>query len=286
MMRLEKVGLVKSVATNDFNREVPAITREAKELLDAVRVAALTGRIPRESVIVYLCRRNRSGLIKKGTHLRKTIKENPNLFSMKPGVSPNGGRCNLVFMKPEGNRISDMLETRNEIVHPVSLAVKKKNETAPTLYILEAYFVDAGGCKHPITMTFQGKFLFLEHGARAKNLAYATEVVGEIKCLWKQCTNEILDFQSPQLVASLPHIKYLIRYVLSRIGEIDVRELQYACLLEINRLFKRTKEWEISSGSKKTHILGVRMTEKEDLFICKECKSTSCYHLARMLDRK
>jgi hypothetical protein len=135
-------------------------------------------------------------------------------------------------------------------------------------------------------MTFQGKFLFLEHGVKARNLAYATEVVGEIKCLWKQCVGEILDFQNPQLVASLPHIKYLIRYVVSRIGEIDAPELQYACMLEMKRLFQRTQEWEMGSGREKTHILGVKMTAKEDVFICRECKSTSCYHLSHLSGNK
>jgi hypothetical protein len=104
---------------------------------------------------------------------------------------------------------------------------------------------DTTGHKHPLTMLFQGKFVFLENGAGASNLAFASEVAGEVKCMWKHCVGEVLDFQDPQPVATFPHIKHLVRYVVSNFKVYDATNttsgLEFACILIMNRLFPETK---------------------------------------------
>ncbi len=267
---------------------VPTITREVKELLEAIRIAYLAGHEPVELVILGICRRNGNGLIKKGKHISKLIKENPHLLYKKPSVTLQGRRCNVILPTPEGNKLLDALEANNEVIHPVSLVRRQKHPGAPTLYILEAYYTDAAGCKRPLTMLFQGKLLFLEHGDVEAIPSQATEVVGEIKCLWRQSKDEVLNFQDPKPVATLPHIKHLIRYVVSRfrIDSMEMEsesELEYACLLEMKKLFPGTKETKGETGYGQVHILAVPLTKHKEVLICKKCKATSCHHIAHTL---
>nr|MDO8100728.1 hypothetical protein [Candidatus Njordarchaeota archaeon] len=273
--------------THSNNGKVPAFTKELKELLDAFRVASLSGRLPTQATILGICRRSRSGSIRRRKHLSKVINGNPNLFYLKQGVNQQGRRCNIINLKPEGYRLLDMLEANNEVIHPVSLERRQRHPGAPTQYILESYYTDTAGCKRPLTMLFQGKLLFLEHGVRAVNPAYGTEVIGEIKCMWKQCRDEVLNFQDPQPVATLPHIKHLVRHVVSRFRVGDSLyasdfQLEYACLLQMKKLFPGTKETEIQVGYDRVHILRVPITKREEVYICSKCKETSCYHLNRI----
>ncbi len=263
---------------------VLTVTREVKELLEAIRTASLSGREPVELVILGICRRNGNSLLKKGKHVSKLIKENPRLLYKKPGMTLQGRRCNLILPTPEGNRLLDALEANNEVIHPVSLVSRQKHPGAPTLYILQSYYLDTRGCKRPLTMTFEGKLLFLEHGDVESTPARATEVVGEIRCLWKQCRDEVLNFQDPQPVATLPHIKYLIRFVVSRFRvdsmSIHGSELEYACLMEMKRLFPGTREIRTPTGYGQVHVIGVPITKRKEVLICKDCKATSCRHIA------
>jgi hypothetical protein len=268
---------------------LPTITKEAKELLEATRVASLSGREPIEPVILGICRGNRDGSIKKGKHISRIVSQNLNLFYRKPCATLQGRKCHLILPTPEGNEVLDMLETSNGIIHPVSLVRRQRHVGSPTLYILDAYYTDTSGCKRPLTLLFQGKLLFLEHGDVETIPDDATEVVGEIKCLWKQCVNEVLNFQDPQSVASLPHIKHLLRYLVSRF-RIDTMsmssesDLEYACLLEMKKLFPGTKEMRIKSGYDEVSILRVPLTKYEEVYICKKCKTTSCHHLEHVLN--
>nr|MDO8099836.1 hypothetical protein [Candidatus Njordarchaeota archaeon] len=267
--------------------KAPAITKGAKELLEAIRVASLSGHEPVELVILGICRKNKGGSIKKGKHLTKVVEENPDLFAKKPSATLLGRRCNLILPTSEGNKLLDTLEANNEVIRPVSLVRRQKQLGAPTLYILEGYYTDTSGCKHPLTLLFQSKLLFLEHGDVEAIPAYATEVVGEIRCLWKQCTDEVLNFQNPQPVATLPHIKHLIRYVVSRfridsISMSSESELEYACLLEMKRLFPGTKEAKLKLSYEQVSILRVPITKHEEVHICRNCKATSCHHLDRL----
>jgi len=266
---------------------VVAITREVKELLEAIRMASLSGREPVELVILGICRRNRNSLLKKGKHVFKLIKENPHLLYRKPSITLQGRRCNLILPTPEGNRLLDALETNNEVIHPVSLVRRQKHPGAPTLYILQSYYLDTRGCKLPLTMTFEGKLLFLEHGDVESTPARATEVVGEIRCLWKQCRGEVLNFQDSQPVATLPHIKYLIRFVVSRFRVDSIStygsELEHACLLEMKRLFPGTREIRLETGYRQALVVRVPITKRKEVLICKECKATSCQHVAHAL---
>jgi hypothetical protein len=261
---------------------VPTITREIKELLEAIRMASLTGREPVELVILGICRRNGNGLLRKGKHLSRLIRENPNLFYRKPSVTLQGRKCTIILPTPEGNRLLDALEANNEVIHPVSLVRRQKHPGAPILYILQSYYLDTRGCKRPLTMTFEGRLLFLEHGDVESAPARATEVVGEIKCLWKQCKDEILNFQEPQPVETLPHIKYLVRFAVSRFRVDSMNsygsELEYACLLEMKRLFPGTRELRTQTGYQ-AHVIDVPITNRNEVLICQECKSISCQHV-------
>jgi len=250
-------------------------------------MASLSGREPVELVILGICRRNGNSLFKKGKHISKLIKENPHLLYRKPSMTLQGRRCNLILPTPEGNRLLDALEANNEVIHPVSLVRRQKHPGAPTLYILQSYYLDMRGCKRPLTMTFEAKLLFLEHGDVESTPARATEVVGEIRCLWKQCRGEVLNFQDPQPVATLPHIKYLIRFVVSRFRVDSISaygsELEHACLLEMKRLFPGTREMRLETGYREVLVVGVPITKRKEVLICKKCKATSCQHVAHAL---
>lgn len=265
----------------------PTLTREVKELLEAIRMASLTGREPVELVILGICRRNANSLLRKGKHVSKLVKENPHLFYRKPSVTLQGRRCNLILPTPEGNSLLDTLEANNDVIHPVSLVRRQKHPGAPTLYILQSYYLDPRGCKRPLTMMFEGRLLFLEHGDVESTPAQATEVVGEIRCLWKQCGGEVLNFQDPRPVETLPHIKYLIRFVISRFRINSMTtfgsELEHACLLEMKRLFPGTREIGTHTGYGQAHLIGIPITKRKEVLICKECKATSCQHVARTL---
>jgi hypothetical protein len=271
-------------------RPIPAITKEVKELIEAIRVASLSGRLPTEAVILGVCRRNKSGSIKRTKHIWETVKQNPYIFCKKSYADAHRGRASLILLKPDGYRLSDLLETNNEIVHSVSLSRRQKYPGAPTLYVLEAYYVGTDGLKRPLTMLFQSKLLFLEHGdIEAVDPTRASEVIGEIRCMWRQCVGEVLDFQNPQPVAALPHIKHLVRYVVSRFRIDSIyksSELEFACLLQMKRIFPGTEEIIVETGSVRNPILRVPITKKEEVYICRRCKSTSCYHLDSLRRRQ
>nr|MDO8098261.1 hypothetical protein [Candidatus Njordarchaeota archaeon] len=276
-----------ATANGSNGSRVPAITREIKELLEAVRVVGLSGRAPIDSAILGVCRRNGGGSIKKGKHVSKVVRENPDLFRVEPSLTPHGVRCKLIKLTSEGNKLLDMLEARNEVIHPVSLVRRERHLGAPTLYTLDAYYFDTGGFKRPLTMLFQGKLLFLEHGNFKAIPAYATEVVGEIKCLWKQCVGEVLNFQDPKPVETLPHIKHLIRYVVSNfridsMSSSSESELEYASLLTLKELFPGTKETQIRVGYDEVSILRIPVTKNKEVYLCKKCKETRCHHIARL----
>jgi hypothetical protein len=140
-------------------------------------------------------------------------------------------------------------------------------------------------------MLFQGKLLFLYKGYVKVNPSYGDEVVGEIKCLWKQCAGEVLNFQDPQPVETLPHIKHLIRYVVSNFKMDSMSSswdlgLEYACLLTMKRLFPGTKEVRVKDGQDEVPILRIPVTENKKILICKKCKETGCHHLARFHPRE
>lgn len=268
-------------------RNTSGITREVKELFQAIRTAGLSGREPTELVILGICRRNKNGLIKKGKHIFRIIGKNPNLFCWKPGVTPRGRRCTLILPTSEGNSLMDALEGNSEMVHPVSLIRRQSRPGAPTLYVLEGYYTDPSGRKRTLTLLFQSKLLFLNNGDVGAIPSEATEAVGEIKCLWKQCKDEVLDFQNPQPLETLPHIKHLIRYVVSRfrtdsISMLSGSELEYACLLEMKRLFPGTREIEIKLGCEQVSMLRVPVTKREQVYICMNCKAASCHHVGRL----
>jgi hypothetical protein len=271
-------------------RPIPAITKEVKELIEAIRVASLSGRLSTEAVILGICRRNRSGSLRRTKHIWETVKQNPHVFRKKSNVDPHGGRASLILLKPDGYRLLDLLETHNEIVHPVSLSRRQKHPGAPTLYVLEAYYVGTDGLKRPLTMLFRSKLLFLEQGdIEAVDPTRASEVIGEIRCMWRQCVGEVLDFQNPQPVATLPHVKHLVRYVVSRFRVDSIcksSELEFACLLQMKRIFPGTEETMVEIGRDRTPVLRVPITDKEEVYICRRCKSTSCYHLDRLRRRQ
>jgi hypothetical protein len=198
-----------------------------------------------------------------------------------------GRSRNFIYLTAEGSALLDTLEANDEILVPLELSKRKTHPSAPTMLTLDGYFRNTTGTKEAVTLVFQSKVLLLSAGNTLTSKASEIEeVVGYVKCMWKQCNNETLDFQRPRPVTSFPHIKHLIRYVVSHLGAANsMKELESACIHTMKTLFPGTQEIQSKDtdyASKTSIVLKVPISRNNVEYVCTKCEKNSCNHIGRV----
>jgi hypothetical protein len=265
----------------------PVLTTELKHLLNAIRIASYSNSLPTEAILLGIMRHDKTTPLRHGRQVAAVLNANPTLFRRVLGTDRFGRNRSFIYLTPEGSALLDMLEASDEILVPLELCKRKTHPSAPTMLTLDGYFTNTTGTKEAVTLVFQSKILLLNIGNTLTTKAdEINEVVGYVKCMWKQCNGETLDFQRPRPVSNFPHIKHLIRYVVTHLGATNsMKELEGACIHTMKTLFPGTQELQSKDSDyagKTSIVLKVPISRNNVEYVCPKCERNSCNHVGRV----
>jgi hypothetical protein len=265
----------------------PVLTTELKHLLNAIRIASFSNSPPSEAVLLGIMRHDKTTPLRYGRKIAAVLNANPTLFKRVAGKDRFGRNRSLIYLTPQGSALLDMLDASDEILVPLELNKRRTHPSAPTMLTLDGYFTNTTGTKEAVTLVFQSKILLLGKDNTLTSKANETaEVVGYVKCMWRQCVDETLDFQRPRPASSFPHIKHLIRYVVSHLGAANsMKELEGACIHTMKTLFPGTEEIlakETDYIGKPVTVMKIPLSKNNVEYVCTKCEANSCSHVGRI----